>query len=149
MRESHHIWFMVIACFGVLFTIWGSIAPSLNLLPGDYWLLLPGILMIVLGSLGIFEGYVIENRLIKYFAGFNEDQVTLQQASEDLNISTDNLRELILSLRSRGKLKVHFSDESSELIVIALYDGELCAHCGQPLNGSKFCPVCGKSQENE
>ncbi len=149
MRETHQIWFIVTACFGVLFTVWGSIAPSLNLLPGDYWLLLPGVLMIVLGSLGIFEGYVIERRLIKYFAEFGEDQVTLQQASKDLCVSPDNLRELILSMRSRGKLKVHCSDEFSELIIIAKYDAELCSHCGQPINDSEFCPVCGKSQKSE
>jgi hypothetical protein len=149
MRETHQIWFIVTACLGVFFTIWGSIAPSLLLLPGDYWLLVPGVMMIVLGSFGIFEGYVIERRVIKYFAGFGADQVTLEQASDDLKISKDNLRELILSMRSWGKLKVHFSDESSELIIIAKYDAELCTHCGQPINNSEFCPVCGKSQKNE
>jgi hypothetical protein len=149
MRESHHVWFIVTACFGVLFTVWGSIAPSLTLLPGDYWLLLPGVLMIILGSLGIFEGYVIERRLIKYFAGLSTNQVSLKQASEALNISPNNLRELILSMRCRGKLKVHFSNESSELIIVAEYDEELCIHCGQPINDSEFCSVCGKSQIKE
>ncbi|MHA1185840.1 MAG: hypothetical protein ACTSO7_11855 [Candidatus Heimdallarchaeota archaeon] len=149
MRESYQIWFIVTACFGVLFTIWGSIAPSLKLLPGDYWLLLPGILMIILGALGIFDGYVIERRVIKYFANIGKDQVTLEQASKDLSISPDNLREFVLCLRSWGKLKVHFSDESPELIIIAKYDAELCSHCGQPVTNSEFCPVCGKSLKNE
>jgi len=148
MRESHQIWFIVTACFGVLFTVWGSIAPSLVLLPGDYWLLVPGVLMIAIGILGIFDGFVLERSVIKYFAGLESDEVLLIQASEELNISEDNLRELILSLRSRGNLKVHFSDKSPELIIIVKYDEASCSHCGQPMNNSEFCSVCGKNQKN-
>ena len=148
MRESSQIWFITTAVFGVLFTVWGSIAPSLVLIPGDYWLLVPGILMIILGVLGILDAYALEQKVIKFFENIEEEKISLADASEALNVSEDNLREIILTLRSKGKLKAHFSQETAEMLILTSFDEELCSHCGQPLTNNEFCSVCGK-QENE
>ena len=149
MRESSQIWFITTAVLGILFTIWGSIAPSLVLIPGDYWLLIPGILMIILGTLGVFDGYVLEQRIIKFFESFDEDKISLAEASKALNISEENLREMILGLRSHGKLKAYFSKETEEMLILSNYYEELCSYCGQPLYNNDFCSVCGKQYKKE
>jgi len=143
MRENHYIWFITSSILGVLFIIWGSIAPSALLIPGDIWLIVPGILMVVVGLLGIFDSIITDRILFKYISNLENERISITKLSTDLDIEIPELRELILTLRSRGKLKVFFDEQTGEVVSSILYQGLTCSLCGEPLEKEQFCSVCG------
>ena len=146
MRSIHHIWFIVSIVLGTLFIIWGSLAPSMPLIPGDIWLLLPGILLVLPSFFGVFEPKVIERRFIRCFNSAPSGRISLSHLSEALHLSQDNLQELILSLRVQGKIQAYFNSETGELMRTSSSDGRSCFVCGEPNITSAFCQVCGSEQ---
>lgn len=146
MRAIYYVWFIVNIILGVFFIIWASLAPSMPLFPGDIWLILPGIIMVLIGLLGIFEAILIEKRCLRRLSSIDSREKTIDQLSEELHISSNALRELILNLRSRGLLHVSFNPDTGELINTDLSEDHLCIVCGEPNTLSKFCSVCGTEQ---
>lgn len=143
MRENHFIWFITSSVLGILFIIWASIAPSLTLIPGDIWMLIPGITLVVIGLLGIFDSMVSDRILLKYISKMENGRISLTKLSIDINLEISDLRELILTLRGQGKLKVFFDEETGEVVSSTLYQGITCSLCGEPLPTEHFCPICG------
>ncbi len=143
MRENHFIWFITSSVLGILFIIWASIAPSFTLIPGDIWMIIPGIILVVIGLLGIFDSIVSDRVLLKYISTMENERISLTKLSIDLNIEISDLRELILTLRGQGKLKVFFDEETGEVASSTLYQGMTCSLCGQPLSAEQFCIICG------
>ena len=149
MRENHFIWFISSGILGLLIIIWGSLAPSVQLLPGDIWMILPGILMVVICLLGIFDSIVSDRILSKYISKMDNERVSLEKLSTNLNLEISELRELILTLRSQGKLQVFFDEETGDVVSSKLYQGKTCVLCGEPLDTEQFCSFCGTVKAKE
>lgn len=149
MRESHYIWFIASSVLGILFIIWASIAPSLPLVPGDIWMLIPGITLVIIGLLGIFDSMVSDRVLLKYVSKMENERISLTKLSIEINLEISDLRELILTMRGQGKLKVFFDEETGEVVSSALYQGITCSLCGEPLATEHFCPICGTENPEE
>ncbi len=149
MRENHFIWFITSSVLGVLFIIWASIAPSLPLVPGDIWMLIPGIILVVIGLLGIFDSMVSDRVFLKYLSKMENERISLTNLSIDLNIEISDLRELLLTLRSQGKLKVFFDEKTGEIVSSKLYQGIICSFCGEPQSAEQFCSFCGTEKLEE
>ncbi|MGC9778556.1 MAG: hypothetical protein HZR80_04885 [Candidatus Heimdallarchaeota archaeon] len=143
MRETHHIWYIVSTVLGLLFIIWGALTPNHPLIPGDVWLVLPGILLFVTGLFGIFEEYIIERRILKYFSNLQVDSISLDKLSSDLILDVDYLRVLLLQLRGQGKLLVYFDSATGELMLPKEVESPSCSFCAHPNVALDFCPVCG------
>ncbi|MFW9924876.1 MAG: PCI domain-containing protein [Candidatus Thorarchaeota archaeon] len=146
MRENYLVWFISNSILGVLFILWGSLAPSMPLIPGDIWLLVPGSIMLLLGIVGILENIIFENKLKKLFKEIPAEGITLTELAEKMNLEVDNLRDLLFSLRSQGKLQVIFNSQNGVLISSSTIADETCKKCGALMNNAPFCTVCGNKQ---
>ncbi|MHA1154553.1 MAG: hypothetical protein ACTSQK_00445 [Candidatus Heimdallarchaeota archaeon] len=143
MRENHFIWFITSSVLGILIIIWASIAPSLTLVPGDIWMLIPGIILVFIGLLGIMDSMVSDRILLKYISKMEDGRISLFKLSTDLNQEVSDLREIILTLRGQGKLKVFFDEDTGEVVSSIMYQGITCSLCGEPITTELFCSICG------
>ncbi|MBD3192902.1 MAG: hypothetical protein GF308_19840 [Candidatus Heimdallarchaeota archaeon] len=148
MRVNSLLWLTINSVLGILFIVWGSLTPELVLFPGDLWLILPGILMVLIGLFAFLEGKIIERRLLRFFSSELFTRITLDQLSDKFSLSADSLRVLILSLRARGLLHVYFNSETGEVMKTSPPADQACIICGEPHIGSNFCPVCGVNQSS-
>lgn len=146
--RSYSIWLTINTVLGILFIVWGSLAPELVLIPGDIWLILPGIVMILIGLFGFLEEKLIERRLLRFFSSEAFDRIPLDELSEEFSLDVESLRLLLLSLRVRGLLQVYFNSETGEVMKTSPSDDQACIICGEPNIGSNFCPVCGVEQSS-
>lgn len=143
MHETHHIWHYVSTVLGLLFILWGALTPNHPLIPGDIWLIFPGLLLFFTGLFGILEEYVLERRILKHFSNLQVDSISLEQISSDLKLDVNYLRSLILQLRGQGKLSLYFDPSSGDIILPKEIKPKSCLFCAHPNVTSAFCPVCG------
>ena len=143
MRETHHIWYYVSTVLGLLFVIWGALTPNHPLIPGDVWIILPGLLLFFTGLFGILEEYILEQRILKHFSNLQINSISLEQLSSDLMLDVMYLRAIILQLRGQGKLSVYFDSSSGELVLLKEVMSNSCSFCAHPNVSSAYCPVCG------
>jgi len=148
MKQTRLTWFIISSVLGILFIIWGAIAfnpePAIpKLIPGDIWLILPGILMLFLGLFGIFEDYLADRKIIRYLSSKEANSKTIQEISEHLDIEVKILGELIFKLQLTGKLMKVIDTNTG---VLKPFDSQIsltCTECAYPYVTSKHCPVCG------
>ena len=113
------------------------------LIPGDLWLVLPGIFMVLFGLLGILESRLIEQRFLKRFSSDPTGRLTPSSLAAEIHLSQEALLGLIFSLRGEGRLQAYFNSETGELIRASSADDLSCIVCGNPNVTSAFCEVCG------
>lgn len=144
MRENHHTWFIVSGITGILFIIWGSIATDARpLIPGDHWLVVPGCMLLIISIIGILEGLVIDMRILKYFSGLTDKEITLTEVADELNMDVDSFRQRILALKMNGKLAISFLPTTGVIVIFDLTNERICSFCAYPNVTKDFCPVCG------
>lgn len=146
MRENYLIWFSTSSILGVLFILWGALAPSMPLIPGDIWLIVPGSVMLVLGLAGIFENIIFENRLKKLLKQIPPEGIHLSELAEKMNFEENDLRALIISLRIEGKLQVYFNSQTG-VLTSSNIAGESCKICGALIDNNPYCMVCGNKNQ--
>ncbi|NHJ47466.1 MAG: hypothetical protein FK733_06750 [Asgard group archaeon] len=156
MRQTRITWFLVCIPLGLLFIIWGGITNPRPLIPGDVWLVLPGSILFVVGVLGILDDFLVVRRATLFLTSENADNKTLNELATILNLDVDHVRELVLRLRSQGKLSKHFDSNSGFLVSIQDESVLVCPMCNHPDLKGDFCSVCGvevaielKKMENE
>lgn len=149
MQENQYIWFIVNSVLGVLFIIWASIAPSMPLIPGNIWMILPGSVLFLIGTLGIAEGLILERRILKVILNAENGRISLEALSEPFHMDPRQILEIIISLRLRGKLHAYFDGDSGEIFLSQNYDGNTCSLCGEPINTNQFCSICRTSHIEE
>lgn len=146
MRENQYIWFIVNCVLGVLFIIWGSLAPSMPLIPGDYWIILPGSVLLFVGMLGIIEGIILERRILKMILLSDNGKISMEIIAEALHMDRKQIHEIIVDLRLRGKLQASFDAETGEVILSNISERNVCSVCGELINQNRFCIFCGTQQ---
>jgi hypothetical protein len=143
MRQTRTTWFIISSLLGLLFIIWGAIANPRPLIPGDSWLVLPGLLLFVLGLFGILDDFLVDRRVEKLISSQKADGKSLVEIAEIVNRDENNIREVILTLRAKGRITKYFDSSTGFLVSSQLDDETFCSYCGQPNQKSKFCSVCG------
>ncbi len=143
MRQTRLTWFIISGVLGLLFIIWGAITPNIDLLPGDVWLILPGILMFFICLFGILEDVFTDWEISKYLLSDKSNNKTLEEIASDLKITIDIAKEKILTLRGKEKLTKAFDSKTGFFIPVDLDSTNTCKYCFHTDVISDFCPVCG------
>ena len=143
MRQTRITWFLVCIPLGLLFIIWGGLTNNHPLIPGDVWLVLPGCILFVVGVFGILDDFLVVRRASLFLASDNADNKTLSELAAVLNLDVNHVRELVLRLRSQGKLSKHFEPKSGFLVSIQDEKVNVCPICNHPDLTGSFCSVCG------
>lgn len=144
MRQTRATWFIINSLLGILFIIWGAITNARPLIPGDSWLVLPGLILFATGLFGVFEDFLVDRRAIKFLSSQEADGKSLIEIAETINYDEKQLRELIMSLRAQSKITKYFDPISGFLVSHKLDDKCYCPNCGHPNFTNNFCTVCGK-----
>ncbi|NHJ86534.1 MAG: hypothetical protein FK734_13800 [Asgard group archaeon] len=147
MRETYQAWFIISDILGIFFIIWGAITENHPLIPGDVWLVLPGIILFIVGTYGIIEGFLISKRLLFVVKKHLNDDLTLESLANYLNMTVESTRELLMIQRSRGKLPYTFDPESG--ILIQSSEIGICEQCANSNVTTLYCPVCGTIQKKD
>jgi hypothetical protein len=142
MRQTRITWFLASVIFGLLFIIWGSITNPRPLIPGDVWLVFPGLILFSIGVFGIIDDVYTNQLTLKFLISNEANNHTLKELATILNLNVDHLRELILRLRARGKLAKHYDISTGNLVPLQA-NTKFCTYCGQPNLEGSFCQVCG------
>jgi hypothetical protein len=148
VRELKHIWFIFSGIFGVLFIIWGSITPCLQNFPGDIWLIVPGILMVLFSLLGFLQKITFERQLLLALEN-TSSAMTLRSLAATTGLQQSTVRKLFYSLRESGKLRAFINVKTGEIVTDLSEKGSFCPVCSEPITKSiHFCSVCGTEQSS-
>ncbi|NHK32871.1 MAG: hypothetical protein FK730_16105 [Asgard group archaeon] len=143
MRQTRATWFIISSLLGLLFIIWGAIANSRPLIPGDSWLVLPGLLLFAIGLFGILDDFLVDRRVKKLISSQEADGKSLVEIAEIVNRDENNIREVVMTLRAKGKIAKYFDPSTGFLTSHQLGDETFCSYCGHSTQKSNFCSVCG------
>ncbi|MBN1328482.1 MAG: hypothetical protein JXA54_03310 [Candidatus Heimdallarchaeota archaeon] len=143
MRQTRLTWFIINGVIGVIFIIWGAITQNRLLLPGDIWLILPGILMFFIGVFGILEDIFTNWEMSKYLLSERSDNKSLDEIASALKTTVEKTKEIIFNLRAKGKLAKTFDSQTGFLISADLKNIQTCLSCFHSEVIGDFCPVCG------
>ncbi|MHA2061986.1 MAG: zinc-ribbon domain-containing protein [Candidatus Sifarchaeia archaeon] len=125
--------------------------------PGSPWMLIPGgiLLLIAIGS--TVQRSRAKNAVLSALISYT--RIKIGQLASELNMTEDDVRDVIVDLRTEGKIKATFDNTTGEVIigtetvqtpqtVIETEDSaqKFCPYCGEKIpSGSVFCPNCGSS----
>ncbi|HUT81723.1 MAG TPA: hypothetical protein VMZ29_11025 [Candidatus Bathyarchaeia archaeon] len=143
MRQTRLTWFIISGVIGVIFIIWGALTLNRLLIPGDIWLILPGILMFFIALFGILEDIFTEWETANYLLSERSDNKTLEEIASELKITVEKAKEKIFALRAKGKLAKIFDSKTGFLISADLDSIYTCLSCFHSDVINDFCPVCG------
>jgi len=144
MRQTRITWFIISSLLGILFIIWGAITNTRPLIPGDSWLVLPGLILFAIGLFGVLEDYLMDRRVINYLNSRDAENKTLIEITDILNYDEKQLGEIIITLRAQGKMKKYFDPNNGFLVSQTQGDIIYCLYCTSPNITGNFCTVCGK-----
>jgi hypothetical protein len=163
-----NIWTIAI---GVAFLIWGTISLLDHFLwarnfPGTYWLLIPGGVMLVAGIANVINYRYNRERVLAALKSYN--QVSINQLADELKLREKDVKEIVVDLRTEGRLKASFDPESGDIMVLEV-QGQApvsasvpsiseastpsvkakegyCQYCGSLVKpGDRFCNNCGSA----
>ncbi|MBK5114721.1 MAG: zinc-ribbon domain-containing protein [Candidatus Heimdallarchaeota archaeon] len=107
---------------GIMLLAWGTVClvfwvafnnPSI---PGSPWLMLPGGIMIVAAISNIITYRYNREKILGALQSY--ERVSIEQLSSELSIKEKDVKNLIVDLRSEGKLKASFDPESGDVFVL-------------------------------
>ncbi|NHJ32817.1 MAG: hypothetical protein FK732_08135 [Asgard group archaeon] len=158
--KTGDIWTIAI---GFVLFAWGTIALVLQLVKGWYiagtpWLMLPGGIMIIAAISNIITYRYNREKILGALQSY--DRIGIEQLSRELNIKEKDVKNLIVDLRSEGRLKASFDPESGDVFVLEVkgqppMSVRPISSSGLPeheaavkqthkaLPDQKFCPYCG------
>ena len=143
---------------GLGFIIWGILHVVYpNTVEGSKWLFLPGGILL-LSSIGNIFAYRY-NREKVLGALQSYQRINMSELSEELKMTEKNVKEIIVDLRTEGRLKASFDPESGDVIVlevrgqppagVELPEPQIDAPVGEMTASMKsiksqgYCPYCG------
>ena len=85
----------------------------------------------------------MDRRAKKLISSQEADGKSLVEIAELVNSDENNIREVVMSLRAKGKITKYFDPSTGLLASHKLGDKTYCSYCGHPNLKSKFCSVCG------
>jgi hypothetical protein len=144
-------WLIVLALSGLLFTIWGSLAPSYPLIPGDIWLLAPGLLLILSSAILYFSSYFLKHKVLLSLRSLPDSGASFTSIADQLHLSLNHLLLLVSCLRLEGKIALTIDEQKGLLIPTDPSKESVCSLCGQDKLSGSFCSFCGTeiSQKDE
>jgi hypothetical protein len=132
--------------------------------PGTYWLLIPGGIMIIAGIANIINYRYNRERVLGALKSYNK--VGISQLADELKLKEKEVKEIIVDLRTEGRLKASFDPESGDVMVMEV-QGQIpisaipvdettpaatktqegyCQYCGSIIKpGDQFCNNCGSA----
>jgi hypothetical protein len=142
---------------GIIFII----ASIINLIrPGFYgnpWMIIPGgiLLLIAIGS--TVQRSRAKNAVLSALRSYKH--VRVEQLASELNMSEDDVKTVIIDLRTDGKIMATFDQTTGDVIIgtetfqtpqpVIETEGvaqKFCPYCGEKIpSGAVFCPNCGSS----
>ncbi len=158
--KTGDIWTIAI---GFVLFAWGTIALVLQLVKGWYisgspWLMLPGGIMIIAAISNIITYRYNREKILGALESY--ERVSIDQLSHELNIKSKDVKNLIIDLRTEGRLKASFDPESGDVFVLEVKGRPPMAvipvsssglpeheaaikktYAARPDQG--FCPYCG------
>lgn len=165
--NTGNIWTIAI---GVAFLIWGTFSlvghfyPSWSI-PGTYWLLIPGGIMVIAGIANIINYRYNRERVLAALKSYN--QVGITHLSNELKLKEKEVKEIVVDLRTEGRLKASFDPESGDIMVLeaggqtpvsvstsdatapsvaAKTKDGYCQYCGSLVKpDDRFCNNCGSA----
>jgi len=114
-----NIWSIVI---GLMLLIWGAVSLYVRVYKGNYlspgtpWLMLPGGIMIIAGISSIFTYRYNREKILGALKSYERVEIT--QLAEELNMKEKDVKNVIVDLRTEGKLKASFDPESGDVFVL-------------------------------
>ena len=107
-----NIWTLM---FGIGFLIWGFVALRYPSVPGSYWMLIPGGILIITAISSIFTYRYNRERILGTLKSYQ--RVNMKQLSTELKMKPKDVKEIIVDLRAEGKLKASFDPESGDVVI--------------------------------
>lgn len=104
--------------FGLGFLIWGIIALRYPNIPGTKWLLIPGGILLLAAISNIFSYRYNRERILSALKSYQ--RVNIKQLSDELKMKDKDIKEIIVDLRTEGKLKASFDPESGDVVILEL-----------------------------
>jgi UDP-N-acetylmuramyl pentapeptide phosphotransferase/UDP-N-acetylglucosamine-1-phosphate transferase len=116
MRQTRTTWFIISSLLGLLFIIWGAIANPRPLVPGDSWLVLPGLLLFAIGLFGILDDFLVDRQVKKLISSRVADGKSIVEIAEIVNRDENNIREVVMTLRAKGEITKYFNPSTGFLV---------------------------------
>jgi len=112
------IWTVAI---GIALFIWGTICLVLQLvkgwyIPGTPWMMLPGGIMIISGFANLITYRHNRERVLGALKSY--ERVSITQLSSELGMKEKDVKDVIVDLRSGGKVRASFDPESGDVFVL-------------------------------
>jgi hypothetical protein len=87
-----------------------------NIIPGTYWLLIPGGIMLIAGISNVINYRYNRERILAALKSYNT--VSISQLANELKMQEKDVKEIIVDLRTEGRLKASFDTESGDVMVL-------------------------------
>lgn len=155
-----NIWTLAI---GIGFTIWGAIALVFQFVfdrsfPGTFWLLIPGGIMIIAAISNIISYRYNREKILGALKSY--ERVSMEQLASELDMKENEVKEVIVDLRTEGRLKASFDPETGDVFilevkgqppmaVVPVSSSGLPEHeaniekSNERIPNQGFCPYCG------
>jgi hypothetical protein len=102
--------------FGVGFLIWGIISTSLQGYSDQTWMFIPGGILLIVSFGRIFSYQYNRKRMLAALKSYQ--RVSIEHLKEELDMDKEEVKKLIVALRTSGDLKASFDPESGEVVVL-------------------------------
>jgi len=110
-----NIWTLVI---GIGLSIWGIIAIRYPGVTGTPYLLIPGGIMILVAISNIASFRYNREKILAALKSYK--RISLTKLASELKMKTKETKEIIVDLRTDGKIKASFDPESGDVIVLSV-----------------------------
>ena len=159
---------ILIFVIGTILTIWGIIILVLNYTGGPNYLSLiglgiAGVVMLIVGIVNVTTYRFRREKILTALKSY--ERVSLEQLSSELNLKEKQTKDIIVDLRTEGKLKVSFEPGTGDVLVLEV-KGEApvaiipMSSSGLPEHEEKYkdkqkpkdltyCPHCGSIKQPE
>ncbi|HUU78386.1 MAG TPA: zinc-ribbon domain-containing protein [candidate division Zixibacteria bacterium] len=112
---SGNIWTFFI---GLGLLIWGIIALINPNITGTKWLMIPGGILLISAISNIFSYRYNRERILGALKSYQ--RVNMKQLSDELKMKDKDIKEIIVDLRTEGKLKASFDPESGDVVILEI-----------------------------
>ena len=147
----------VLFLIGIIFIVVALINLIRPSFYGSPWMLIPGGILLLIAISATVQRSRAKNAVLSALRSYT--RVKIGQLASELNMIEDDVRDVIVDLRTEGRIKVTFDNTTGEVIIgtetvqtlqtVIETEGiahKFCPYCGEKIpSGSAFCPSCGSS----
>ena len=103
---------------GVGFLIWGTLGIFFDKVPGGYWLLIPGGVLLITAIANSASFRYNREKIIGALRSYN--RVSIPLLAREIGMKEKEVKEIIVDLRTDNKIKASFDAESGDVIVLSV-----------------------------